>query len=58
MRDEEFLINFTEGFAKTAESYGFTGEQVKDLMKLAINLSVQATHPEEFASGYIAALGE
>ena len=46
MTDEEMLYCFAEGFAKTAEAAGFSGEQVRELMELSVGLAQRAVHPE------------
>lgn len=57
MTDEEMLVCFTEGFAKTAEAAGFTGDQVRELMELSVGLAQRVVHPADFDAGFNSAIG-
>lgn len=57
MTDEELLDAFTDGFAKTAETAGFRGDQVRELMELSVGLAQREAHPEEFDAGFRSAIG-
>ena len=57
MDDETILNGFMDGFAKAAEDAGFTGEQVRDLLGLSVDLAQRAVSPDAFDAGFAAALG-
>ena len=57
MTDEEMLYCFAEGFAKTAEAAGCSGDQVRELMELSVGLAQRAAHPEEFDAGFNSGVG-
>lgn len=57
MTDEELLDAFTDGFAKTAEAAGFTGDQIRGLMELSVCLAQREAHPDEFDAGFKSVLG-
>jgi len=56
--DEETILNgFMDGFAKAAEDAGFRGEQVRDLLKLSVDLAQREGNPAAFDAGFAAMLG-
>lgn len=57
MHDENILNGFAEGFAKTAEAAGFSGEQVRGLMELSVDLAQRVEHAEAFDRGFAEVFG-
>lgn len=56
--DEETILNdFMDGFAKAAEDAGLCGEQVRDLLKLSVDLAQREAQPDAFDAGFAAMLG-
>jgi hypothetical protein len=57
MGDETILNGFMDGFAKAAEDAGFVGEQVRELLKLSVDLAQGVVNPEAFGAGFAAVVG-
>lgn len=52
MNEENVLNCFMDGFAKVAEAAGFTGDSVRGLMELSLDLAQRDAHPAEFDEGF------
>jgi len=56
--DAEMILNsFMDGFAKAAEDAGLRGEQVRDLLKLSVDLAQREAQPAAFDAGFATMLG-